>query len=183
MIFSINKIENALSVKIARNRTVLGLDTATKSGWCIVKTDDKKLTLSTGFINIDVSKITDQTERNELRYNVVFDTMNNLINDKIDVVVIENVFHGVNANTTILLSRIGAIAWCICKINKAKKTIWLTASQARKTLNINQKCPKGKSKETIVKRVNELLNINITNNDEIDAIVLAICGLTERSFI
>jgi Holliday junction resolvasome RuvABC endonuclease subunit len=114
--------------------------------------------LSIGFINLDVSTIKDQSERNELRYEAVYNNLMTLIDDKIDRVVIENVFHGVNVNTTILLSRIGAIAWVICKIKKVKTTIWRTASQARKALGINQKCPKGKSKETIVQRVNELLN-------------------------
>ena len=177
LIWSIAKIEKRFNIKLKRNVQVLGVDTASKSGYCIAKTDDKKLILNIGFIAIDVSQIKDKDIKHQMLYASVYDTFISLIDSKYDTIVIENVFHGVNPDTTILLARIGAIVWSICKIKQVKKIIWKSASQARKALDINQKCPKGKSKETIVQRVNEKLNTNITCNDEIDAIVLALNGL------
>ena len=56
-IWSIDKIEKRFEIALKRNATVLGLDTASRSGYCIAKTDKKKLILEIGFINIDVSKI------------------------------------------------------------------------------------------------------------------------------
>jgi Holliday junction resolvasome RuvABC endonuclease subunit len=177
LIFPISKVENRFQIALKRNASSLGLDTASKTGYCIAKTDNKKLILSIGFVDIDVSKIKDKEEKHRLLYSAVFDSFSSLINSKFDSIVIENVYHGVNPDTTILLARIGAIAYAICKMKEAKNILWLSASQARKALDINQKCPKGKSKETIVKRVNKKLDTTIQNNDEIDAIVLAINGL------
>lgn len=178
-VWSIDKIEKRFSVALKRNATVLGIDTASKTGYCIAKTDKKKLILEIGFVAVDVSKIKDKAVRHEMLYNAIYEAFSSLIVSKFDTVVIENVFHQFNPDTTILLSRLGAIIYTICKINKVKEVIWKSASQARKALGINKKCPKGKSKETIVNRINEKLNTKITCNDEIDAIVLALNGLLQ----
>jgi len=175
MKLKIKDVENAFGIEIRQSTISLGLDTATKTGYCIATTTKKTIDLSVGFINVDVKEIKDKDLRNELRYEEIYRKFKSLIQPKY-IVVIENVYHSFNAQTTILLSRIGAIAWTLARTVKAK-TIWKTASQARKALGINQKCPRGKSKEVITDRVNTLLNISITNNDEIDAIVLAITGL------
>ena len=176
-IWSIDKIEKRFEIALKRNATVLGIDTASKTGYCIAKTDEKKLILEIGFVAIDVSKIKDKDVRHEMLYASIYDTFNSLIASRFNTVVIENVFHSFNPDTTILLARLGAIIYTICKIKHVKEIQWKSASQARKNLGINQKCPKGKSKETIVNRINEKLNTKITCNDEIDAIVLAMNGL------
>lgn len=178
-IWSIDKIEKRFEVALKRNATVLGIDTASKTGYCIAKTDEKKLILEIGFVAIDVSKIKDKDIRHEMLYASIYDTFNSLIASRFDTVIIENVFHSFNPDTTILLSRLGAIIYTICKVKGIKDIMWKSASQARKALGINQKCEKGKGKETIVKRINKRLNTNITCNDEIDAIVLAMNGLLQ----
>jgi len=177
LIWDIKKVENRFNIKLKRNTQVLGIDTASKSGYCIAKTDEKKLILEIGFVNINVSQIKDRDTRHEMLYNAIYEAFNGLIASQFDTVVIENVFHSFNPDTTILLSRFGGIIYSICKAKQIKNIIWKSASQARKVLGINQKCPKGKAKETIVKRVNKKLDTHITNNDEIDAIVLALVGL------
>lgn len=179
LIWTIDKIEKRFQIALKRNTTVLGIDTASKTGYCVAKTDEKKLILEIGFVAIDVSKIKDKDVRHEMLYNAIYESFNSLIVPRFDTVVIENVFHSFNPDTTILLARLGAIIYTICKIKQIKEVLWKSASQARKSLGINQKCEKGKGKETIVKRINEKLNTNIECNDEIDAIVLAINGLLE----
>ena len=177
MKLKIKYIEKKLGIKLRKNAISLGLDTATKTGYCIARTNKVSIDFDIGYINLNMKEIKDRKLRNELRYEELYSRFMNLIDSKYDTTVIEDVYHKFNPDTTILLARIGAIAYTICKIKKVKRIIWLSASQARKKLGINQKCPKGKTKETIVKRVNKLLNINITNNDEIDAIILALNGL------
>lgn len=177
LIWSIAKIEKRFNIKLKCNVQVLGIDTASKTGYCIAKTDEKKLILEIGFVNINVSQIKDKDTRHEMLYNTMYEAFTSLIASRFDTVVIENVFHSFNPDTTILLSRFGGIIYSICKTKQVKTTIWKSASQARKALGINQKCPKGKSKETIVARINKKLDTKITNNDEIDAIVLALNGL------
>lgn len=176
MKFKIRDIEEAFDIKLKKNTTSLGLDTATKTGYCIAKTNTKTLTLNIGFINLDVKGIKDKDLRNAIRYEEIYRHLKTLIKHEY-IVVVENVYYKRNPQTLILLARIGVIAWTIAKVKGCKVIIWKTASQARKLLGINQKCPKGKSKEVITKRVNKRLKINIKNSDEIDAIVLALNGL------
>jgi len=73
----------------------------------------------------------------------------------------------------ILLARIGAIAFTICKIKNIKNIIWKSAVQARKLLGL----PCNKKKEVVQKMFSKKLGIKLTNEDEIDAIILAIVGL------
>jgi len=174
-IWSIDKIEKRFEIAIKRNATVLGLDCATKTGYCIAKTDEKKLILEVGFINIDVSKIEDKYAKNEFRYNAFYDAINSLIASKFDTVIIEDVFFGRNILSLILLSRIGAIAYTICKVKGIKEIVWKSAVSARKLL----KLPCNKKKVVVQKEFSKKLGILLKNEDEIDAIILALVGLLQ----
>ena len=173
LIWSIAKVEKRLNIKIKRNVSTLGLDTASKTGYAIAKTDDKKLIIDVGFINVDVSKMTDKYERNAMRYNVICDALINLIDSKYEAVVIEDVYYAGNPLTLILLARIGAIAYTICKIKMPKMIIWKSAVQARKLLGL----PCNKKKIVVQQTFCKKLGIKLTNEDEIDAIILAMVGL------
>lgn len=174
LVFDINKIENKLAVKLTRDRTVLGLDTASRSGYCIATTKGNKLILSTGFIAVDVSKIKDKTVKNALRYNAVYETLTELIT-KDQVVVIEDVFFARNVYTAILLARIGAIAYTVSRQKEIRDIRWKTAIQARKMLGL--KC--NKKKEEVHAQFCELIGTTITDIDIIDALILSLCGLIE----
>ena len=174
-VWDLNKIEKKFEIALRRNTTVLGLDTASKSGYCIAKTDEKKLILNIGFINIDVSKIEDKYARNEFRYNAFYDAINSLIASQFDTVVIEDVFFGRNILSLILLSRIGAIAYTICKVKGIKEIVWKSAVSARKLL----KLPCNKKKVVVQKEFSKKLGILLKNEDEIDAIILALVGLLQ----
>lgn len=176
MKLKIKDIEKKFNIKVKRNTISLGLDTATKTGYCIAKSNKTYIHFDVGYINLSLKEIKDRKLRNALRYEEIYRRFRQLIKTE-HIVVIEDVFFGRNAQTLILLARLGAIAWTIAKEKCCKKIIWKTASRARKILGINQKCPKGKSKEVITKRINKRLKTNIKNNDIIDAIVLSIVGL------
>ena len=168
----IKDIEKKFNVKLQRNVTSLGLDTATKTGYCIAKTNTTYINFDIGYINLHMNEIKDRVLRNELRYEEIYQQFKNLIKKEY-IVVVEDVFHSFNAQTTILLSRIGAIAWTLSKEKRCKNIIWKTAVQARKMLNL----PCNKKKEIITKEVNKRLKTKIKNADIVDAIVLSIVGL------
>ena len=171
----IKDLEEIFGCEILRNVTSLGIDTASNTGWCIAKTDNEEVHLSVGFINIDVKNIKDKYQRNQLRYNAVYTHLKSLIKPEYRI-VIENVFYGRNANTLIVLSRLGAIAWTIAKEKGCEVIKWRLACQARTILGLNGTA----KKEVVVETINRWLNLKIENDDEIDAIVLAFNGLTEK---
>jgi Holliday junction resolvasome RuvABC endonuclease subunit len=175
LIWDLNKIEKRFEIALKRNATVLGIDTASKTGYCIAKTDEKKLILEVGFINVDVSKIDDKYARNEMRYNVICEAFTSLIASKFETVVIEDVYYSCNPLTLILLARIGAIAYTICKTKNIKEIIWKSAVSARKLL----KLPCNKKKVIVQKEFSKKLGILLKNEDEIDAIILALVGLLQ----
>lgn len=174
--FNIDKVEDRFKIKIRRNATCLGLDTASKTGVCEARTDEENIYLSIGFINIDVSKIADKAQKNELRYNMFYEKLNEIIKEQ-DIVVIEDVFFGRNVQSLILLSRIGAISYCIAKVKKIKRIQWHTAVQARKKLGL----PCNKKKEVVHAEFCKRLRLKkVTNEDEVDSILLSIVGLLEE---
>jgi Holliday junction resolvasome RuvABC endonuclease subunit len=171
----IDKIEYHFGITIERNMSSLGLDTATNTGYCVAKANTKNITFDIGYFKIDVGKIKDKYKREELRYRMVYDNLKPVIKAP-DIVVIENTYYSNSAKATIILSRIGGVAYAIARAKNIPSIIWRTASEARKTLGI-----KGNSKkEEILSIVNLLLDIDIKNHDEADAVVLALNGLIKR---
>jgi len=175
MKYPIKKIEKTVNIKLKRNAVSLGLDTASKSGYCIAKTNTKTIKLDIGFINIDVKGIKDRVLKNALRYEELYRQLKKLIKSNY-IVVIEDVFHSFNAYTTILLARIGAIAWTLAKEIDCKKIMWKTAVQARKGLSL----PCNKKKKIVMNEMNKILNTKIKNSDMVDALILAINGLIKE---
>jgi len=175
IVLKITDVEAVFGINIKRNTTALGLDTASTTGYCIAKANTTKLYLDIGYFKTDVSNIENSDERDLLRYGLVYKNLHGIIN-KDYITVIENVYYGVNVKVTILLARIGAIAYAIAMEKGVENIIFKSAVQARKLLGIKGNCKKAE----IVKQVNELLGINVKNDNEIDAIVLAIGGLKEE---
>jgi len=172
IVLKIKELEKLFGCKILKNIVSLGLDTATKTGYAIATTNDKEVKISIGFINVDVSQITDKYERNRMRYEAVYNNLKGLIKKEYRI-IIENVYYGRNPNTLIVLSRIGAIAWTLAKLKGCEVIKWRTANQARSLIGV-----KGNVKKPIVvEMVNNLLDINVKNDDEVDAIVLALNGI------
>jgi len=168
----IKYIEKKLGIKLYKNAVSLGLDTATKTGYCIARTNKVYINFDIGYINLNMKEIKDRKLRNELRYEEIYIRFKQLIKTEY-IVVVEDVYFGRNAQTLILLSRIGAIAWTLAKIKKCPRIIWKTAVQARKALGL----PCNKKKIVVMTAMNKVLKTKIKNDDIIDSIVLAIGGL------
>ena len=144
----------------------------TKTGYCIARTNTVTINFDVGYINLNMKEIKDRKLRNELRYEEIYKRFKDLIKAEY-IVVVEDVFFGRNAQTLILLSRIGAIAWTIAKGKKCKKIIWKTAVESRKALGL----PCNKKKIVVMEAMNKVLKTKIENDDIVDSIVLAINGL------
>ena len=172
MKLKIKYIEKKLGIKLRKNAVSLGLDTATKTGYCIARTNKVSIDFDIGYINLNMKEIKDRELRNELRYEEIYVRFKQLIKTEY-IVVVEDVYFGRNAQTLILLSRIGAIAWTLAKIKRCPKIIWKTAVQARKALGL----PCNKKKIVVMEAMNKVLKTKIENDDIIDSIVLAIGGL------
>jgi Holliday junction resolvasome RuvABC endonuclease subunit len=175
IVLKISDMELKLGKNIKRNIIALGLDTASNSGYAIVKTNNKSIRINTGFINVDVKGIKDKQLRNNLRYGAAYKCLKGLIKKEYRVMV-ENVFYQRNPNTLIVLARIGAIAWTLAKEKGCKVIKWLSAVQARSRLGL----PTNKKKPIVTQAINDLIGQNIGNNDICDAIALGLCGVLEE---
>lgn len=175
--FSIEDVEMEFGITLKRNASCLGLDTASKTGYCRAQTTNKDITLDLGYFNVDVSKVKQKTLKRRILAEHIYENLKNLLVGQLyNVVVIEDVFHGINAHTTILLARIGGIAYALSKHHNTKDIMWRTASEARKTLGLKGN---GKKKE-IMAEVNGRLRTSIKNDNVVDAIILALNGLKEE---
>ena len=175
---STKSIEKSFSIKIKDNWTSIGLDTASKTGYCVAFSNAGMVNLNFGVFNINVQGVKDKKTRRRIFARHIYDNLTNLFSEIVDKVIIEDVYHGVNAHTTILLSRIGGIAYGVARryVSNPEDIDWRTAAEARKALGL-----KGTGKKPeIMKAVNEVLGLNIKNDNIVDAIVLALNGLIDE---
>ena len=170
----IEDIECGFGIQLKRNTTSLGLDTAIKCGFCIAKINSKYIIFDVGYFKVDVRNIKNKSLRRRVQGGMICENLDRIIT-KCDKVVIEDVYHGLNAHTTILLANIGGMAYSLArKVGVSKDNILRrTASEARKSIGL-----KGNAKKPeITKIVNGVLGTDIKTDDITDAIVLALNGL------
>lgn len=179
--WTIKEIEDAFNIKLLRNKSCIGVDTASKTGISIVNTTDKNVIFSINLIDIDVSKIKDKEDKDNLRYSAIYNAMTELIR-KDYIVVPEQVFFGVNVGSLITLARLGGIVYAVAKSKGCEEIRWLSAVQARSKLGINQKNTNKKitMKQAIMQRFNEKMKSKITDDNLIDAMILSICGIIDN---
>lgn len=162
---SISKLEKQLGKLIRKNFTCLGVDTASRTGWCRIKIDSKEVEMDYGFIDIE------SKDRN-FKFNQMIEIFPDLIKG-CDKVVIEDVFLKFNVMVHSFLSRIGMIVYVLCHLQGIKEKDFIWATTARKNLGF-----KGNAKkEEIHEEFKERFNINIEDEDIVDAIVLALQGV------
>jgi Holliday junction resolvasome RuvABC endonuclease subunit len=166
---SIKKLERKLNFRIKPNIKVLGLDLASRTGYCIITTTKY-------YVNIDYSFINIQTKDIHERYYYMTKIFNEIIKPEYDI-VIEDTFLKWNANAFKFLSRLGGIVYSICYFKKVKNhPIFMYASSARKNLGIKGNC----KKEGVFKYL-KTLGLSLKDEDICDAIVLALNGIIGES--
>ena len=167
MFISTKKIEKAFGRKVIPSTTCLGVDTASRTGWCKADTLGlNNVTFDYGFINID-------SRDKYFKYNRYIDAFKTF--EKCDKVIIEEAFYGLNAKTFQMLSRLGAFAYSAAYLNKVKDIRFILATSARAYLGL-----KGNAKKAIIQEeFKKRLALKLDDEDIIDAMILSLVGILE----
>lgn len=159
----ITEFEKKIGRPLKRNITVLGLDTATKTGWTLLKTTKKKITFKYGTFKVNVKDT-------NFKYNEIIDIFQELIKPEYKV-VIEDTFYRFNPAMFRLISRIGGIAYTIAHLKKCEVN-YIFATSARKLLGL-----KGNGKkEDVQAEFLRMTDIKEVDNDIVDSCILALTG-------
>ena len=170
MKIKLSELEKQIGKKFKRNTSSIGIDLATKSGICIATTNERYIDLDMSFINFET---TDEYKR----YNEMVDIFEKVM-PKVNVVIIEDTFFGLNPKTFKLLSRFGGIIYCLAyQKDKNNSPKFICASSARKRIGI---FPANCKKPVVHQWIVDNLKIKQVNEDISDAIVLALNGLLEE---
>ena len=162
----IKDIEKKVFFKVKKYYKAIGLDTASRTGYCKMITDAEYVYLDYGFIEIKSDDV-------EFKYNEMIPIFNSVIEKDFSVVVEDTFLKyfklGVaNVKGFKLITRIGAIAYTIAKL-KGCEASFCMATEARHKIDI-----KGNAKKVeVMKSLKDMFGINIDDNDIADAIVLA----------
>lgn len=166
----VKDVEQQFHLKIKPGLKSIGLDCASRTGWAVATSDKINIEIETGFIAV-------QAIDRYVKLNQFIEAFQSIFEGQVyDAVVVEESFFGRNVKTFQLLSRIGAIAYMSAYLRK-HQPLFLTAGQARMRLTL-----KGTAKkEDVQKDFLGRLKIQLDDNDIVDAIILALCGLIHES--
>ena len=172
---TIKKLEKILNRKVIKDTCVLGIDTASRTGWAEIKTTKKTVTINYGVVHLDTKDI-------YYKYDKLIEIFQNMITNQYKKVIIEDTHlkrykdkdgtWKANVWMLKLLSRIGMIPYIFATLNSIDK-IFLTPSGARSILGIKGNV----KKEEVHKWLNTVLGLKIEDKDASDAIVLALNGI------
>lgn len=166
-------IEKIFGRKVVKNIRCIGVDTASRSGWARIETNGTHICIDYGFVDV-------ATNDTYYKYNQCISIFNNLIKD-VDKVVIEETWYGRNVKTFQLLSRLGGFVYTIAHLKGIKEKVFISAVSARARLGFSSR-----AKKAIVHReFHTALEgiIDIKDEDIVDAIVLALCGILKEGTI
>jgi len=167
----IKELEKKLDKKIIRNIKVLGVDTASRTGWAKATVDDKEVKIDYGFIDIE-------SKDKLVKFNFMIEAFPDLVkgNDKI---VIEDVFMKFNVMVHSMLSRIGMIVYVLAHQMKINEKYFIWATTARKNIGL-----KGNVKKDVLhKEFTSKFGIKINDEDITDAIILVLSGIIEKEVV
>ena len=163
---SVKELEEAFSKRIVKNIRVLGVDTATRSGWCRIVTTKTHVTFTYGFIDVEAK------DANH-KYRQMIDLFQMLIND-VTKVVIEDTFLRFNPKVFKILSRMGGFVYAISHLKGITDVSYITPSESRSYLGFTSKA----KKEVIHKEFHaKLPQLKITDPDIVDSIIVAMSGI------
>ena len=170
MKIEIAQIEEKLEYKIKRNFNTIGFDTATTTGICILRTDDK-------YLVIEPLVVSFKTEDKKERYVSAVKMFEKLLEDDMYVIV-EDVFNKMNVYVTIYLARLGGFA-ISAAIRQNLDFETILAKSARSKFKIDtMKYGKGKSKLAVADWIKDL-GVDIKDDNIADAFVLSLLGMCE----
>lgn len=168
--FNIEELQNIIQKPIRRNCKSLGLDTATRTGWALITTNDKTMTIDYGFIHVD-------SKDQYVRLNEYVKQFTDLIKKDYRV-IIEDSFFGGNALVLKFLAKLEGIAYAVAIINGVtEKPIMIGPSSARKFVG----CKGNTKKPEVHQWIKDNLNIKLMDEDASDAVILAIVGVIDNA--
>lgn len=168
MQIQIQKLEKSMGVPIKRNLKCLGVDTASRTGWCSISTRQKTAKIEYGFVSIESKSL-------DFKYDRMINIFDSLLKENYDLIIIEDVFFGKSIHVVKMLSRIGMIVYVLACLKNIKRT-WLLATQARKGIGINSRL----KKKEVHKIFNKRFKFGTKDEDAIDAIILALNGVIDK---
>lgn len=171
MNLKISELEARLGKKIKRNFTSVGVDTAKHTGLGFISVNDKEVEINWSLISFNANSI------QEL-YKQMYKEFGNFIDKSVDVVVVEDVFLGMNPDVTIKLARFGGLAIAQAINNNIPfKTIGASSARA-KLFKLDKKAYKGRSKEAVADYLKSI-GIEIDEDNCADGLILAILGIID----
>lgn len=190
MNLKIKSLEKKLGFKLKRNAYVIGVDTASITGLCIMETNNQSIKVNTSTFKLPVVKKTDElsdkiVEKLEFMLRAIRDfKKNEFANKKASntILVLENSFMGVNVVTFGILRMLCGLIFAELFDNFETIKIIFPMS-ARKNVGFKSQLKKGvkreEKKKEIINWVNNIFGSNLINDNETDAIILALNGLKE----
>jgi len=199
MTFKIVDIEKRLTFKLKKNTYVVGVDTASTTGLAILETDNKNLKVKTSIFKLPVVKKDDElsdkfVEKLEFMLRAIRDFKKNEFGQKKanqTVLVLENSFMGCNVVTFGLLRMLCGIIFSELFDNfekikiifpmSARKEIGFKSEIKRvKGLTSKEKTQSRKNKkQELIDFINNIFETQETDDNIVDAIILALNGLKE----
>jgi Holliday junction resolvasome RuvABC endonuclease subunit len=162
------QIEKALGIKVNPFLRCLGVDTASRTGWCMVLTNPDSVQIDYGFIDI-------KSKDRYFLFNELIRIFSELVKNQ-DIIIIEDVFLKFNVNTHSFLARIGMIVYVLAQLNGIKEKRFMWATTARKNLGLKATAKKAIIQQDFTKK----LKMQLEDEDIIDAIILALNGVCEQ---
>jgi len=165
-------IKKAFNKKIVPLTRCIGLDIASRTGWCRITTGFN----SASHLKIDYGFIDVQTTDKYFKYNRYIEAFTNLIfvGDK---VIIEESFYGRNVKGFQMLSRLGGFAYSLSHLKGIKEKSFILATTARKNLGFKGNV----KKQEVHKQFKDRTGIDLKDEDVIDAFILALNGILETN--
>lgn len=170
MKIELSKLQQKLGYPIKKNYKVIGFDTAEKCGIAFIKTDDK-------FAYFDWCYLEFEKHTEEELLTQMFHEFGKVVSDE-DFAVIEQAFVGFSRAGSVILAKMGTMAVAQC-VQKNIPFKLILAVSARSKLKINTySYGKGNSKKAVLDWCKNL-GIDISEDNCVDAIVLACLGICE----
>lgn len=182
------ELEKKLNYKLQRDSYVLGVDTASITGLAIIETDKTYAKLSTSIFKLPAVDSADETST---KYVGKLESMLSLIREfkkelkpkKNSILILENSFLGVNPVTFGILRMLSGIIFA--ELYDIFEHIYLVFPMtARKDVGFKSQLKKGvksiEKKKEIIAWINDKFNLNETNDNITDAILLALWGLKQK---
>jgi hypothetical protein len=200
MLFNLKDIEKRLGFKLKRNTYVLGVDTASITGLAILETDNLRLRSETSIFKLPVVKKSEElsdkfVEKLEFMLRTIRDFKKKEFRNKKankTILVLENSFLGCNPVTFGLLRMLCGIIFAELFDNfeeikiifpmSARKNIGFKSEIKRtKGLTNKEKIESRKNKkQELIDFINNIFGTEETDDNIVDAIILALNGLKEE---